>query len=87
LYSAVRIIEPARALHRKLAEAEPFVKHRHARPLSGDASIKRKIAAKIDLAAAAIDVARLHFPDPQNEKQPELHIRRKVAQPKSIPRF
>ena len=52
--------KPARALHREVAETEPLVKHQHARPLSGSALIKCEIAAQIDLAAAVIDVARLH---------------------------
>ena len=52
--------KPARALHREVAEPEPFVKDRDARPSSGNVLVKREIAAQTGFAAAVINVARLH---------------------------
>ena len=51
--------QPARPLHDEFAEAEPLVKHQHARLPSGPGLVKGKIAAHVRVGAV-IDVLRLH---------------------------
>src|SRR6202011_4727086 len=51
--------EPARALHREIAQAQPLVEDEHAWP-SFSAFIEFNIAAQIGAFAAVIDITGLH---------------------------
>jgi hypothetical protein len=74
----------ARPRHDEIVQAQPFVKYHNARARRCNRFVPDQMAKQQGLAAAVIEVARLHgrCANPSNCHDPQLHIGLKQAQPR-----